>query len=46
MTDKNKIHFDDIIRVFKHRITEKESIDVAKIIFDQYDKNYEGCIKL
>lgn len=31
--NKDNVRFEDIVRIFKNRITEKESIDVAKIIY-------------
>lgn len=31
--NKDNVRFEDIVRIFKNRITEKESIDVAKTIY-------------
>ena len=31
--DKDRIRFEDIIRLLKTRITDKEAFDIAKVIF-------------
>jgi hypothetical protein len=44
--DKERIRFDDVIRLMKNRITEKESIDMAKIIFDQLERHEDETVRL
>lgn len=31
--NKDNIRFEDIVRIMKNRITEKEAVDIAKIIY-------------
>ncbi len=44
--NKDKISFEDVVRLMRNRITEKESIDIAKIIFDQIDRAEDETVKL
>jgi hypothetical protein len=44
--NKDNIRFEDIVRILKNRITEKESIDIAQIIYEQNNRDFEKCIRL
>lgn len=39
--DKNRIRFEDITRILKNRITEKEAHDIAAIIYEQNGKSFD-----
>ena len=43
---KEKIRFEDIVRVLRSRITEKESVDVAKIVFEALGRRYQEEVRL
>ena len=36
--NKDKIRFDDIVRIMKNRIIEKEAKDMATLIFESLDR--------
>ena len=36
--DKSHIRFDDIVRLLKNRITDKEATDIARIIYEHLDR--------
>lgn len=38
---KDKIRFEDIVRILHGRITEKEAVDIATIIYEEYDRKVE-----
>jgi hypothetical protein len=44
--NKDNIRFEDIVRIMKGRITEKEAIDIGTVIYEQYDRSFEKYIKL
>jgi hypothetical protein len=44
--DKNRIRFEDITRILKNRITEKEAHDIAAIIYEQNGKKFDEGIAL
>ena len=44
--DKNNIRYEDIIRIMKHRVTEKEAMDIASIIYDEIDRQLTSTLKL
>ena len=43
---KSKIRFEDIIRIMRNRITEKESIDIAKLVYEHLDRYEEETVSL
>lgn len=44
--DKERIRFDDIVRILKNRITDKEASDIARLIYEEYDRPFEFTIDL
>lgn len=44
--DKDSIRFEDIVRIMRNRITEKEAVDVAKTIYQQHDLPFDRPLSL
>jgi len=44
--DKEHIRFEDIVRLFRNRITDKEATDIARIIYEHLDRHEEKEVSL
>ena len=44
--DKDRIRFEDIVRLLRNRITDKEATDIARIIYEHLDRYEEDSVAL